>query len=98
MANPKIGLPDSSADPNTGRSGSSSYNYSSHHSKGQIESYGRHGPSPAALVALNTLSNSPRTISAMNDSEKYYGPMGLPMDEGMKPGSLSEIRLIGEAK
>ncbi|GAB5587732.1 hypothetical protein Unana1_02632 [Umbelopsis nana] len=101
MAAPSVGLPDSSADPNTGKTGFSSGGVSSHHSKSHHESYGKFSPSPAALVALNTLSNPSRTFSPPNyDQEKYYGPTGLPMDEGISAGTgtLSEIRLIGEAK
>jgi hypothetical protein len=98
MAAPSVGLPDSSADPYTARTGVSSGGISSHHSKSHHESYGKYSPSPAALVAMNTLSNSPRTFAPSYDTEKYYGPTGLPMDEGIGSGTLSEIRLIGEAK
>ncbi|KAI9287337.1 hypothetical protein BC943DRAFT_319551 [Umbelopsis sp. AD052] len=99
MASPSVGLPDSSADPYTGRTGvSSGGGYSSYHSKGEAESYGKYSPSPAALVALNTLSNTPSCFVPRYDEEKYYSPTGLPMDEGIGSGTLSEIRLIGEAK
>jgi hypothetical protein len=98
MAAPSVGLPDSSVDPYTGRTGVSSGGISSHHSKSHHESYGKYSPSPAALVAMNTLNNSPRTFAPSYDTEKYYGPTGLPMDEGIGSGTLSEIRLIGEAK
>jgi hypothetical protein len=99
MAAPSVGLPDSSADPYTGRTGvSSGGGFSSHHSKSQVESYGKYSPSPAALVAMNTLSNSPSCFAPHYEEEKYYSPTGLPMDEGIGSGTLSEIRLIGEAK
>lgn len=99
MAAPSVGLPDSSADPYTGRTGvSSGGGFSSHHSRSQVESYGKHSPSPAALVAMNTLSNSPSCFAPHYEEEKYYSPTGLPMDEGIGSGTLSEIRLIGEAK
>jgi hypothetical protein len=98
MAAPSVGLPDSSADPYSAKGASSGVGFSSHHSRSQYESFSRHSPSPAALVAMNTLSNPPAIYAPKYEDERYYSPTGLPMDEGIGPGTLSEIRLIGEAK